>query len=156
MRRCFLSFVALSLAACTKAAPPDSDGSAQPGSDRVVTIDDGADRPASETSGPRQEPGPPVDGVDELKSLEGLTEAQLVAELGEPNSKREFPMKECCTEFQIELYNTYPPDEPAHADVMIREWTWSYDGYAVTVWLHRVDETWVVLDTSRYSDDVEF
>jgi hypothetical protein len=29
-------------------------------------------------------------------------------------------------------------------------------GDAVTLWFHPVEGTWTVLETSRYSDDVEF
>jgi hypothetical protein len=31
-----------------------------------------------------------------------------------------------------------------------------YSGYSLTVWLHQVDGAWQVLETCRYSDDVEF
>ncbi len=104
-----------------------------------------------------QPPGPPNSDtfVDELPRLHGQTESALRAEFGEPSSKREFAMADCCTEFEIELYNTYPPDS-GHERVMIRDWTWKYEGYALTVWLHQRDGKWQVLDTSRYSDDVEF
>jgi hypothetical protein len=102
-------------------------------------------------------PGPPPgpSGVDELHRLEGQPETAVLAEFGEPSRKREFPMRECCTEFAIELYNTYPPDG-GHGDVVIREWTWDYEGYDLTVWLHQREGAWEVLETCRYSDDVEF
>ncbi len=64
-------------------------------------------------------------------------------------------MGECCSEFEIELYNTYPPNS-GHEAVVIRRWDWDFEGYAVTVWFHLDGGAWVVLDTSRYSDDVEF
>ncbi|MCA9635535.1 MAG: hypothetical protein KC420_05810, partial [Myxococcales bacterium] len=106
---------------------------------------------------PGRPPGPPEgsSGVDEVKRLEGVGEAALLAELGEPTRRREFTMAECCTEFQIELLNTYPP-KSGHEAVVIREWTWTYEGYALTAWLHEVEGEWRVLDTCRYSDDVEF
>jgi hypothetical protein len=79
----------------------------------------------------------------------------VIEELGPPTSKRELRMGDCCTEFEIELYNTYPPNA-GHEAVVIQQWTWAYDGYAVTLWFHPVEGTWTVLETSRYSDDVEF
>lgn len=101
-------------------------------------------------------PGPPAGhGADELHRLEGRSQAEILAELGEPTSKRTFTMKDCCNEFEIELLNTYPPNA-GHDAVVIHEWTWQYDGYALTVWLHDEGRGWKVLETSRYADDVEF
>ena len=123
--------------------------------------DPGASAPtpelADEAGSDAKEPGPPQNevGADELHRLEGEPESALLAELGQPTRKREFTMSECCTEFSIELYNTYPPDA-GHEAVPIHEWTWDYEGYALTVWLHQHEGEWQVLETSRYSDDVEF
>jgi len=64
-------------------------------------------------------------------------------------------MGECCHEYQIELYNTYPP-KSGHEEVVIHEWTWDFEGYFVTLWFHREGEAWKVLETLRYSDEVEF
>ena len=44
-------------------------------------------------------PGPPEGGVDDLPELEGKTEDELLARLGEPSSRRTFEMSECCSEF---------------------------------------------------------
>ncbi|HFE44156.1 MAG TPA: hypothetical protein ENJ18_01500 [Nannocystis exedens] len=114
-------------------------------------------RAAGVVGGDSREPGPPdpADGVDELPRLHGQRAAELRAEFGEPDSKREFAMADCCTEFEIELYNTYPPNS-GHDEVKIREWTWKYGGYALTVWLHKQGDNWRVLDTCRYGNDVEF
>lgn len=105
---------------------------------------------------PSNGPGPPpTDRPDELHRLEGQPGSALLAEFGEPTSKREFSMGECCDEFEIELYNTYPPDA-GHEAVRIRQWDWDYDGYTLTAWLHERDGVWQVLETSRYSDEVKF
>jgi hypothetical protein len=138
-------------------APPKSD---QSGAPPAVERADSDAAPAETTAAAPEAdqpapPGPPVGDVDELKELEGKPEAEVLAALGEPTTKREFQMRECCTEFQIEIYNTYPPGA-GHDDVLIREWTWDYEGYAVTIWLHEHDGAWLALDTCRYSDDVEF
>ena len=101
-------------------------------------------------------PGPPANnGVDELHRLEGALETDLLHEFGEPSSRREFPMGECCSEFEIELYNTYPP-KAGHDKVVIRQWDWDYEGYTLTVWLHQLEGQWVALETCRYGDGVEF
>ena len=38
----------------------------------------------------------------------------------------------------------------------IHEWTWAYEGYALTIWLHTPEGAWVSLDSCLYGDDVEF
>jgi hypothetical protein len=141
------------LLSCTATAPT---GSATTTAGAAATAPSTAKRPASATK--VGDPGPPTGagGTDELKRLEGKTQEALFSEFGKPTQDREFPMSECCGEFQIELYNTYPPDDPATAQVRIRELTWEYDGYALTVWLHAPDEAWLALDTIRYTDDLEF
>ncbi len=102
-------------------------------------------------------PGPPTNaaGADELHELEGQPRAAIVERFGEPTRKREFTMADCCSEFSIELLNTYPP-KAGHDAVVIHEWTWDYDGYALTIWFHQQDGEWRALETSRYSDDVRF
>lgn len=101
-------------------------------------------------------PAPPKGpGPDELPRLEGQTQAALRLEFGEPTVEREFTMDECCTEFEIELYNHYPP-KAGHDDVAIRESTWQFDGYKLTIWLHQHEGEWVALETSRYADGTEF
>lgn len=132
----------------------------QPDDKADDTPDDKPDAPAkSDGTAPTsvEEPGPPQNdvGADELHELEGQSEAAIVKKFGEPESQREFTMADCCTEFSVELLNTYPPDK-GHDEVEIREWTWDYEGYKLTVWLHQKAGEWQVLETSRYSDDVEF
>ncbi|MFT4974371.1 MAG: hypothetical protein ACI8S6_000253 [Myxococcota bacterium] len=102
-------------------------------------------------------PGPPVDSVDELRELEGVTAEQIAQRFGPPSEEHSFMMAECCHEFEIELYNTYPPGTPESATTQIRQLTYKYDGYAMTLWLHAPSGGgWVVLETSRYGDNVEF
>jgi hypothetical protein len=140
--------VALGLVLACQTRPEPSGGQIPP-----VPVEPAEQVESTEASKP---PGPPADGrPDELHRLEGQPEAALLAELGDPTSKREFSMGECCNEFEIELYNTYPPDA-GHERVRIRQWDWDYDGYTLTVWLHERDSAWQVLETSRYGDDVEF
>ena len=103
-------------------------------------------------------PGPPAggSGADELGYLEGDTQAQVIESLGEPAGRGEFAMSECCSEFEVELHNTYRPGDPNNVNVRIRQLDWAYDGYRVTVWFHQPAGEWVALETSRYSDGIEF
>src|SRR5689334_12848800 len=50
--------------------------------------------------------------VGKVASLHGATEGRVLAELGEPNQAYEFPVEDFNGEFRIELWNTYPPDDP--------------------------------------------
>jgi hypothetical protein len=104
---------------------------------------------------PGDPPGRPDGGVDELHEWEGRSEAEVRTRFGPTTRAKTFVMGDCCHEFEIELYNTYPPGK-GHDAVEIQQLTWVYSGYSLTVWLHQVDGAWQVLETCRYSDDVEF
>jgi hypothetical protein len=154
--------LSLAFLGCTSPGGGAVEGSSKP-TDPASGAGQPTAAPAEPSDGPSptstkatgKPPGPPSGAPDELHHLEGRSEAAILAEFGEPSSKRTFTMAQCCTEFQIELYNTYPPNA-GHEKVEIQEWTWAYDGYALTVWLHDKGNAWEVLETSRYSDDVEF
>jgi len=144
----------LALAGCTTtepALPKQGQAPATPHADDTGTRAATAKAPSTATP-----PGPPSGGVDELPELHGQSESQLVLRFGAPSTRREFSMAECCTEFDIELFNTYRPERKDLASIRIIALEWDFDGYAVTAWLHRVGDAWQVLDTSRYSDGVEF
>lgn len=106
---------------------------------------------APEVYVPEAPPGAP----DELPELHGKTDAQILAHLGPPTRKEAFTMGECCSEYDIELYNTYPP-QMGHDAVPIERWTWVYSGFTVALWFHKVEGTWTVLDTVRYGEGTEF
>lgn len=91
-----------------------------------------------------------------ILALHGATEQQVVTQLGEPNQTREFPVVDVPGEFGIELWNTYPPNDPRSQDVRIREWQWKYHEFSFAVWFHKVDGQWVVLDTCRWKKGVVF
>ncbi len=94
-------------------------------------------------------------GIDALSQLEGKTEAQLITLYGEPNTKKTFTMADCCHEFEIELYNTYPPGK-GHDAVEIHQMTWRDGEDLLTVWAHRPKSDWVILDTLCYLEGTEF
>ena len=100
-------------------------------------------------------PPAPTGSPDELPELHGQTDVQILAHMGPPTSKEILTLGDCCSEYDIELYNTYPPNS-GHDDLEIARWTWQYDGYTVAIWLHQVEGTWIVLNSVRYSARTEF
>ena len=100
-------------------------------------------------------------GVSELTHLHGLTESELLSELGEPDSETEHILHcgETLPEFYIELHNTYQPDDPSTEGVVIRHLEWDYGWYSKAIFMHRPDSLsgeWIVLESVQWSDDVEF
>ncbi len=94
--------------------------------------------------------------VEELPGLHGKTMEEVVGELGEPDYSYDFKMDQPMPEFRVELYNTYPPDDPKTWLVKIRERQWRRCRYSIAVWFHQVDGRWVALDTCRWKKDVVF
>ncbi len=98
----------------------------------------------------------PPSFVEKAQPLHGLSDKSIFSRLGKPDHSDEFTMSEVVGEFRIELSNTYPPSTPASANVVIRECTWRYADYSLTVWFHKVGNQWVSLDTLKYSRGVRF
>lgn len=65
-------------------------------------------------------------------------------------------MENCVGQFRIELFNTYPPNNPIARQAKIRELQWHRTRFHFAVWLHQVNEEWVVLDTCRWQEGVAF
>src|SRR4051794_37558360 len=84
--------------------------------------------------------------VEKLSGLHGQPLEAVVATLGEPTQTVEFPMRNCGGEFRIELFNVYPPQNPATAEVRINELIWKRRRYSIAVWFHQVQGRWVALD----------
>lgn len=98
----------------------------------------------------------PHAAVEEVATLHGQTDSAIFGKLGAPSYEHKFTMDEMLGEFQIELYNTYPPDSPNNPNVEIRECTWEYSRHRLTIWFHKPNGSWVVLDTCRYQNGVVF
>ncbi len=96
------------------------------------------------------------DTVKTVPELHGKTDIRILDDLGSPDHESEFTMAEAIGEIRIGLFNTYPLDSPDIASIEIREWTWRYTFYTLTVWFHRPDGSWVVLDTCRYRNGTMF
>lgn len=97
-----------------------------------------------------------ADDTGGVHALHGLTEEEMIDSLGQADTSRDFVMGECCHEFEVELYNTYPPDEPEHADVPIRQRSWHVGDHILTAWFHQKDHEWIVLNTHLWHKDTEF
>ena len=98
----------------------------------------------------------PHSDVESVPSLHGMTAPAIISQLGEPDEKYQFTMDECGDEFRVTLFNTYPPGLANLSSIEIQEWTWRYSRHRLTVWLHKPNEAWVVLDSCRYKNGVMF
>jgi hypothetical protein len=77
--------------------------------------------------------------------------------LGPPDSTLDYTMETSPGgEFRIELFNTYPRNDPKTAQVKIKELQWHYPRYSIAIWLHQVDGEWIVLDTCRWKKAIAF
>ncbi|MFO7627208.1 MAG: hypothetical protein R6V62_08120 [Candidatus Fermentibacteraceae bacterium] len=99
-------------------------------------------------------------GVAELTELHGLAESEVIASLGEPDNREDITLHagETLPEFFIEVHNTYQPDDPSTEGRVIRYFRWDREGYSEAVFLHQPasDGSWMVLESVKWSDDVEF
>ena len=142
--------------ACTpRESPPANVADARAVAPPAGPASEGDTSTGGQAPSAKKPPGPPADSVDELPELEGRSPDEVVARLGPFDSSKDFEMGDCCHEFEIELYNTYPPGK-GHDGVEIRRLDWEFEGYRVSVWFHRPDGDWVALDTCRYADGVDF
>jgi hypothetical protein len=97
------------------------------------------------------------DFIERLPWLHGQPIGIVVRELGQPDRQLEYAMKESPGgEFRIELYNTYPPDDPIAQETHILELQWHRTRYDIAVWLHQINGEWRVLDTCRWKASVNF
>jgi hypothetical protein len=96
--------------------------------------------------------------VEEMTSLHGKSEAEVIAILGQPSHTDILTLQTGTTlpEMYIEVHNTYHPDNPATAGVKIKEMTWGKRGYTVSLFLHQKIGRWEVLESVRYRDGVCF
>jgi hypothetical protein len=97
------------------------------------------------------------DPVERMPWLHGKSLSAVTAELGEPTRQFEYTMATSPGgEFRVELFNTYPPNDPKTADVRINELQWDRTRFHIAVWMHRVNGEWIVLDTCRWKTGVAF
>ena len=96
--------------------------------------------------------------VEEMTHLHGEDETTVVAALGQPTKTHTWTLEAGKTlpEKYIEVHNTYHPDNPAADGVQIKELTWDRIGYTISLFLHQVNGEWIVLESVRYKDGVQF
>lgn len=99
-------------------------------------------------------------GVLELTELHGKTMEEVMEVMGEPAFQQEITLHagETLSEFMIEVHNTYPPDDPSTEGRIILHMQWEREGFSEAVFLHQpsADGAWVVLESLKWSNDVEF
>ena len=97
------------------------------------------------------------DPVERLPWLDGQPLGTVLAELGEPERRLEYTMANSPGgEFRVELYNTYPPDDPVAQQARILELQWHRNRYSIAVWMHKVNGEWAVLDSCRWQAGIAF
>ena len=95
--------------------------------------------------------------VEKLPWLHDQALATVLTELGEPDRKMEYTIADSPNgEFRVELYNTYPPNDPIAKQARILELQWHHVRYKIAVWLHQVNGNWVVQDPCRWKEGVVF
>ena len=90
--------------------------------------------------------------VEVVLSLHGKTDGAIFDQLGEPDIDYEFTMDQIVCGFRRKLLNSYPPN----SKIVIRECTWKYSRYQLTVWFHKLDSDWIALNSCRYQNGVVF
>ena len=95
------------------------------------------------------------DPVEKIPELHGLSMDEVLARYGDPDVSDDFTLADPLPEFRIELYNTYPPDDPANRSIEIRERQWHYSRHNLAVWFHFVHGKWMALDTCRWKHGIE-
>jgi len=96
--------------------------------------------------------------VHELTHLHGLSEGELLKVLGEPDreDRCDISPRQGFDELRSPLLNTYPPDRTRTADVPIKELTWKKGSFYISIWLHAPKGVWVVLESCRWHQSIQF
>jgi hypothetical protein len=95
-------------------------------------------------------------GIDQLPKLNGLGVKEVEALLGPAGRKDTFLLGERQDELRVMLQNTYPLSKPENAKVLIQEMSWTQGACKLTVWFHKVKNTWKSFENARYSASAEF
>lgn len=89
--------------------------------------------------------------------LHGRTPKEVSAILGKrPETSEQVKLGDGLSEFQIELYNFFPPDDPNTAHVVVLQEGWAFEGYCITVWYRGDTGDWKAFDSIEYPDDMVF
>lgn len=91
-----------------------------------------------------------------LTKYHGQSKSAMLQLLGEPANEWELTSADVAGEFQIEIWNTYPPDDPVAFQVPLHGATWHDGDDRITLWYHTVDNEWVVFESCRWHKDIVF
>ena len=98
----------------------------------------------------------PCTKVEPVPSLNGLSLKEAEETLGPAGRKDSFLMGERQDELHVALQNTYPLSKPENAKVPLQELTWTQGGCRLTMWFHKVKDTWKSFENVRSSSSAEF
>ena len=98
----------------------------------------------------------PATPVTDAPQYEGLSLATMLADEGPPVEQSEFFAPNAAGEMRVEIWNHYPPEDPASKHVLIKERWWDRGDAYLTVWFHEIDGEWVALDTLLWDKDIQF
>lgn len=105
---------------------------------------------------PAREAFPACDDSSFEFNLKGLTENQVRVRFGPPTRRESFRVEERGGEFYVGIQHAYPTTERKNRDVPIEEWTWTSGDCILTVWFHRPQGHWQVLDDVYWHKDTAF
>jgi hypothetical protein len=88
--------------------------------------------------------------------LRGLTQDLVRARFGSPSQEESFRVEERQGEFYGPIANTYPTTDPQNRNVPLEQWTWRSGDCFLTVWFHRREGVWSVLDDFYWHKDAAF
>jgi hypothetical protein len=97
-----------------------------------------------------------TDPVTSLPQFLRKSRLEVESESGQPARTDRYPMSMAAGVMRQPLLKTYPPSDPANANVIIEESWWKDGDYWITLWFHQVGGRWVVLDTCRWRKDMQF
>lgn len=99
---------------------------------------------------------PKCNKVSKLTDYQNLAFSQAVEKLGQPAVSDQYFLSERQGEFYVGLQNKYPLTNPENSKIRIKELIWKYSGYNVTLWFHKVNDEWVVLEALCWPADTDF
>lgn len=94
--------------------------------------------------------------MEKLIELHGLPLTNILEDFGRPIEEELFLMEDGITEFRVELLNIYPPENPDNNNVEIKELSWNQGEFIITLWFHKKNHDWVVVDSRKWYEDVDF
>lgn len=96
------------------------------------------------------------ENVESLPRFSGKTWQSVVCELGQVSHEVVYKVEDIKDEFRRPLLMHFPKDILGRNDVAIKEGTWKYSRYNITIWFQQRGDAWVAIDACRWRNGVEF